>query len=90
MPLAEIIDFVAGDATARSGPGADLSGTDGAELPGSGDCADRQRGAARRRHHQIPLLINGGMNILNILISSVLIYGIFSGRGWGLSAPGLG
>lgn len=38
----------------RSGPGADLSGTDGAELPGSGDCADRQRGAARRRHHQNP------------------------------------
>ena len=32
---------------------------------------------------KIPLLINGGMNILNILISSVLIYGIFS---W----PGLG
>ena len=29
------------------------------------------------------------MNILNILISSVLIYGIFS-PGLGLSAPGLG
>jgi Na+-driven multidrug efflux pump len=35
-------------------------------------------------------LINGGMNILNIIISSVLIYGIFSWPGLGLSAPGLG
>jgi Na+-driven multidrug efflux pump len=39
---------------------------------------------------KIPLLINGGMNILNIIISSILIYGIFPGRGWGLSAPGWG
>ena len=72
------------------GPGADLSGTDGAELPGGGDCADRQRALRGAGTTKIPLLINGGMNILNILISSVLIYGIFSGRGWGLSAPGLG
>ncbi len=51
----EIIDFVAGDAAAKvKDAGADLSGTDGAELPGGGDCADRQRGAARRRHHQNP------------------------------------
>ncbi len=35
-------------------------------------------GALRGREHQIPLLINGGMNILNIIISSILIYGIFS------------
>jgi hypothetical protein len=27
-------------------------------------------------------LINGGMNILNIIISSVLIYGASPGRGW--------
>lgn len=91
MPLAEIIDFVAGDATARvkglaltyleltalSYPAAAIA------LIGSGAL----RGAGTTK---IPLLINGGMNILNILISSVLIYGIFSGRGWGLSAPGLG
>ena len=41
------------------------------------------RGAGNTK---IPLLINGGMNILNIIISSVLIYGVFSGRGWALSA----
>lgn len=87
----EIIDFVAGDATAQvkalaltyleltalSYPAAAIA------LIGSGAL----RGAGTTK---IPLLINGGMNILNILISSVLIYGIFSGRGWGLSAPVLG
>jgi Na+-driven multidrug efflux pump len=62
----EIINFVAGDATPGQGPGADLSGADGAELSGGGDCADRQRRAARAGNTKIPLLINGGMNILNI------------------------
>jgi Na+-driven multidrug efflux pump len=86
----EIIDFVAGDATAQvkdlaltyleltalSYPAAAIA------LIGSG--------AARRRNHKIPLLINGGMNILNILISSVLIYGIFSWPGLGFVGAGLG
>ncbi len=86
MPLAgEIIDFVAGDATARvkdpaltyleltalSYPAAAIA------LIGSGAL----RGAGTTK---IPLLINGGMNILNILISSVLIYGIFSPAGAGV------
>ncbi len=83
----EIINFVAGDATPQvkdpaltyleltvlSYPAAAIA------LIGSG-----LRGAGTTK---IPLLINGGMNILNILISSVLIYGLFSGRGWALSAP---
>ncbi len=86
MPLAgEIIDFVAGDATARvkdpaltyleltalSYPAAAIA------LIGSGRCA-------APAPPKIPLLINGGMNILNILISSVLIYGIFSPAGAGV------
>ncbi len=91
MPLAEIIDFVAGDATARvkdpaltyleltalSYPAAAIA------LIGSGAL----RGAGTTK---IPLLINGGMNILNILISSVLIYGIFSRPGLGFVGAGLG
>jgi Na+-driven multidrug efflux pump len=47
-------------------------------------------GAARGGNTKIPLLINGGMNILNIIISSVLIYGVFSWTGWGSSAPDWG
>ncbi|ATZ11926.1 EmmdR/YeeO family multidrug/toxin efflux MATE transporter [Erwinia amylovora] len=38
----------------------------------------------------IPMLINGGMNILNIAISSVLIYGCFSWHGMGFVGAGLG
>jgi hypothetical protein len=60
-------------------PGADLSGAD-RELSGGGHCADRQR-CARAGNTKI-LLINGGMNILNIIISSVLIYGVFSWDGF--------
>lgn len=84
----EIINFVAGDASAQvkamaltyleltvlSYPAAAIA------LIGSGAL----RGAGNTK---IPLLINGGMNILNIIISSILIYGIFPGRVWGLSAP---
>ena len=40
------------------------------------------RGAGNTK---IPMLINGGMNILNIIISSILIYGCFSWHGLGLS-----
>jgi Na+-driven multidrug efflux pump len=47
-------------------------------------------GAARAGTTKIPLLINGGMNILNILISSVLIYGLFSWPGLGFVGAGLG
>ncbi len=36
------------------------------------------------------MLINGGMNILNIMISSVLIYGCFSWDGLGFVGAGLG
>jgi Na+-driven multidrug efflux pump len=84
----EIINFVAGEASAQvkamaltyleltvlSYPAAAIA------LIGSGAL----RGAGNTK---IPLLINGGMNILNIIISSILIYGIFPGRGWDLSAP---
>ncbi|TDN55599.1 EmmdR/YeeO family multidrug/toxin efflux MATE transporter [Scandinavium goeteborgense] len=45
------------------------------------------RGAGNTK---IPLLINGGMNILNIIISSVLIYGAFSWQGMGFMGAGLG
>lgn len=45
------------------------------------------RGAGNTK---IPLLINGGMNILNIIISSILIYGIFSWQGLGFEGAGLG
>jgi Na+-driven multidrug efflux pump len=45
------------------------------------------RGAGNTK---IPLLINGGMNILNIMISSVLIYGVFSWDGLGFIGAGLG
>jgi Na+-driven multidrug efflux pump len=85
----EIIDFVAGEATNEvkdlaltylemtviSYPAAAIA------LIGSGAL----RGAGNTK---IPLLINGGMNILNIIISSVLIYGVFSWMGWGSSGPG--
>ncbi len=45
------------------------------ELPGGGAL----RGAGNTK---IPMLINGGMNILNIVISSVFIYGAFSWDGF--------
>ncbi|WP_333780873.1 EmmdR/YeeO family multidrug/toxin efflux MATE transporter [Dryocola boscaweniae] len=45
------------------------------------------RGAGNTK---IPLLINGGMNILNIMISSVLIYGLFDWQGMGFVGAGLG
>lgn len=45
------------------------------------------RGAGNTK---IPLLINVGMNILNILISSTLIYGLFSWDGLGFVGAGLG
>ena len=45
------------------------------------------RGAGNTK---IPLLINGGMNILNIIISSILIYGAFSWDGLGFIGAGLG
>lgn len=45
------------------------------------------RGAGNTK---IPLLINVGMNILNILISSTLIYGLFSWNGLGFVGAGLG
>jgi putative efflux protein, MATE family len=45
------------------------------------------RGAGNTK---IPLLINGGMNILNIIISSILIYGVFSWQGLGFVGAGLG
>jgi Na+-driven multidrug efflux pump len=71
-------------------PGADLSGNDGLSYPAAAIAligSGALRGAGNTK---IPLLINGGMNILNIIISSVLIYGIFSWPGWGSSAPGWG
>ncbi|MCZ3381209.1 EmmdR/YeeO family multidrug/toxin efflux MATE transporter [Kosakonia sp. SOY2] len=87
----EIIDFIAGAATAEvkalaltyleltvlSYPAAAIA------LIGSGAL----RGAGNTK---IPLLINGGMNILNILISSVLIYGLFGWKGMGFAGAGLG
>lgn len=45
------------------------------------------RGAGNTK---IPMLINGGMNILNIIISSVLIYGCFSWQGMGFDGAALG
>ncbi|WP_146000722.1 EmmdR/YeeO family multidrug/toxin efflux MATE transporter [Chimaeribacter coloradensis] len=45
------------------------------------------RGAGNTK---IPLLINGGMNILNIIISSLLIYGLFGWGGMGFVGAGLG
>ncbi|KNC93346.1 EmmdR/YeeO family multidrug/toxin efflux MATE transporter [Trabulsiella odontotermitis] len=45
------------------------------------------RGAGNTK---IPLLINGGMNILNIIISSGLIYGFMSWQGLGFVGAGLG
>ncbi|WP_414716477.1 EmmdR/YeeO family multidrug/toxin efflux MATE transporter [Tatumella sp. UBA2305] len=45
------------------------------------------RGAGNTK---IPMLINAGMNILNIAISSVLIYGCFSWKGLGFTGAGLG
>ncbi len=45
------------------------------------------RGAGNTK---IPMLINGGMNILNIIISTVLIYGCFSWHGLGFIGAGLG
>ncbi|MFU9138733.1 EmmdR/YeeO family multidrug/toxin efflux MATE transporter [Erwinia tasmaniensis] len=45
------------------------------------------RGAGNTK---IPMLINGGMNILNIIISTVLIYGCFSWKGMGFAGAGLG
>lgn len=84
---AQIINVVAGEATAEvkalaltyleltvlSYPAAAIA------LIGSGAL----RGAGNTK---IPLLINGGMNILNIIISSILIYGVFPGKGSALSA----
>ena len=45
------------------------------------------RGAGNTK---IPLLINGGMNILNIIISSILIYGMLGWHGLGFVGAGLG
>ncbi|WP_353637462.1 EmmdR/YeeO family multidrug/toxin efflux MATE transporter [Citrobacter portucalensis] len=87
----QIIDVVAGEATpdvkalaltyleltVLSYPAAAIA------LIGSGAL----RGAGNTK---IPLLINGGMNILNIIISSILIYGIFSWQGLGFVGAGLG
>ena len=86
-----IIDMIAGQAepevkelalsylqtTAWSYPAAAIA------LIGSGAL----RGAGNTK---IPMLINGGMNILNIGISSVLIYGCFSWQGLGFIGAGLG
>jgi Na+-driven multidrug efflux pump len=86
----EIIDFVAGEATNEvkdlaltylemtviSYPAAAIA-LIGSALRGAGNT-------------KIPLLINGGMNILNIIISSVLIYGVFSWDGLGFVGAGLG
>ncbi len=87
----QIIDFVAGDATtevkalaltyleltALSYPAAAIT------LIGSGAL----RGAGNTK---IPLLINGSLNILNIIISGILIYGLFSRPGLGFVGAGLG
>lgn len=86
-----IVDVIAGDATPEvkamalsylqttvwSYPAAAIA------LIGSGAL----RGAGNTK---IPLLINGGMNILNIMISSVLIYGLFNWEGLGFIGAGLG
>ncbi len=86
----QIIDFVAGDATTDvkalaltyleltvlSYPAAAIT------LIGSGAL----RGAGNTK---IPLLINGSLNILNI-ISGILIYGLFSWPGLGFVGAGLG
>lgn len=45
------------------------------------------RGAGNTK---IPMLINGGMNILNIVITTVLIYGCLSWKGLGFIGAGLG
>ena len=88
---AQIIDVVAGEATPEvkalaltyleltvlSYPAAAIA------LIGSGAL----RGAGNTK---IPLMINGGMNILNIVISSALIYGVFSWPGLGFAGAGLG
>jgi len=88
---AQIIDVVAGEATPEvkalaltyleltvlSYPAAAIA------LIGSGAL----RGAGNTK---IPLMINGGMNILNIIISSALIYGVFSWPGIGFAGAGLG
>ncbi|EHG5628526.1 EmmdR/YeeO family multidrug/toxin efflux MATE transporter [Salmonella enterica subsp. enterica serovar Typhi] len=87
----EIINIVAGEATPEvkglaltyleltvlSYPAAAIA------LIGSGAL----RGAGNTK---IPLMINGGMNILNIVISSILIYGAFSWQGLGFAGAGLG
>ncbi|MGU0015787.1 MATE family efflux transporter [Escherichia coli] len=85
----QIIDFVAGDATTEvkalaltyleltvlSYPAVAIT------LIGSGAL----RGAGNTK---IPLLINGSLNILNIIISGILIYGFSPGRDWDLSGQG--
>lgn len=90
MPLAEIIDFVAGDATARvkdlaltyleltalSYPAAAIA------LIGSG--------AARRRHHQNPAADQRRDEYPQYLNQQRAHLRHLLGRGWGLSAPGLG
>ncbi|SCC25402.1 putative efflux protein, MATE family [Kosakonia oryziphila] len=87
----QIVDFIAGAATAEvkalaltyleltviSYPAAAIA------LIGSGAL----RGAGNTK---IPLLINGGMNILNIIISSILIYGLWGWKGMGFAGAGLG
>ncbi|AJQ98275.1 Putative inner membrane protein [Enterobacteriaceae bacterium bta3-1] len=87
----QIIDVIAGDATPEvkglalsylqttvwSYPAAAIA------LIGSGAL----RGAGNTK---IPLLVNGGMNILNIMISSVLIYGALGWHGLGFIGAGLG
>lgn len=45
------------------------------------------RGAGNTK---IPMLINGGMNILNIVFSTALIYGCFGWKGMGFAGAGLG
>lgn len=45
------------------------------------------RGAGNTK---LPMLINGGMNILNIIISSLLIYGYLSWDGLGFIGAGIG
>lgn len=88
---ADIIDVIAGQAepqvkayaleylrvSACSYPAAAIA------LIGSGAL----RGAGNTK---IPMLINAGMNILNIIITSVLIYGCFSWKGLGFSGAGWG
>ncbi|WP_241609278.1 EmmdR/YeeO family multidrug/toxin efflux MATE transporter [Rosenbergiella australiborealis] len=45
------------------------------------------RGAGNTK---VPMLVNAGMNILNIIISSLLIYGCLGWKGLGFSGAGLG